>query len=943
MSNVQKHPPYSHKYCPLTDPAEDLRILKITLSSSSHDDKVEGQILQLDEKQEYAALSWCWGSRDAPKTTMRITHNDQPYDFEIAAVLDSALKQLRRYRVEYIWIDQICINQDDFSERNHQVRLMAKIYTRAQLVYVWLGEENEGDSGDSGAAFRFIDTGVLKLRYFDRFVKDETLHKDWNNMVELMKREWFSRRWVVQEIALARDAVILCGPNRIKWLDFADAVSLFNDAEAEKQTISKAIMMGKKEYGFKPRYFGYVPALSATRLVEVTNDLFRRRADHEKVALLSLEQLVSTFTAFNASEPRDTIYAVLAIAKDTMPRTSHANMRSMVASYKRTIQEKFIEQLSQKIVAKSYYVNYDQPVSDVFVDFVDFAISQSEKSRALDIICRPWAPSSGLQALHDDGESPWRAVFDSAVSKRGDGLGTDSIPSWIPSVTGAAYGLEPKTKRMVRKNPDTLVGVPPQRNYTAAGNIHVTKAIRFEQGVTKFSKYENLNGVHYHSMFVEGFIVDKVENLKTASQKGNIPKDWAQLGRQYAHEGEQWKQLPDEYWRTLVADRGRNGNPPRHYPRLINHALESHVQGETFFTQEEIDHPDCQAVSDVLERVQSVIWNRRLVRTKAKRLGLVPEHAEKGDLIAILYGCSVPVVLRRFTKTKAEVEEEAKTKLTRQHKMAARKILDTFRKSVAQGKRQREEESKRFSPRQSTSGSSVPNQTGDGVGGVQAGTQVHDFISSSEQNERWMEQRIATKQQSLEHVNKEAQSVHEVNRAHTRDQDTVSISSERSPSVRMPGAWLDTTPPLSRRGTDLVAPGPIFPQSVAEPSRRTSTAATVKATNSVAKPTEPSLKADEYTFYQLIGECYLHGMMNGEAIPMQHSAEDSAKQMNAQEKEKLAAVRKAAEKSKAMPNSEYIKSLQRSLTEPSTMANQVKPPEGPVEPALFTRTLFELR
>ena len=108
MSNVQKHPPYSHKYCPLTDPAEDLRILKITLSSSSHDDKVEGQILQLDEKQEYAALSWCWGSLDAPKTTMRITHNDQPYDFEIAAVLDSALKQLRRYKVEYIWIDQIC-------------------------------------------------------------------------------------------------------------------------------------------------------------------------------------------------------------------------------------------------------------------------------------------------------------------------------------------------------------------------------------------------------------------------------------------------------------------------------------------------------------------------------------------------------------------------------------------------------------------------------------------------------------------------------------------------------------------------------------------------------------------------------------------------------------------------------------------------------------------
>jgi hypothetical protein len=178
------------------------------------------------------------------------------------------------------------INQADVSERNNQVRLMAKIYTRAQLVYVWLGEEKEAESEDTGAAFRFINTKVLQLKYFDHLVRDENQHQGWNNMVELLKREWFSRRWVVQEIALARDAVILCGPHRINWLDFADAVSLFNDAEAEKHTVSRAIMMAKKEYGYKPRYFGHVPALSATRLVQVTNDLFRRRADHEKGMLL---------------------------------------------------------------------------------------------------------------------------------------------------------------------------------------------------------------------------------------------------------------------------------------------------------------------------------------------------------------------------------------------------------------------------------------------------------------------------------------------------------------------------------------------------------------------------------------------------------------------------------------------------------------------------------
>jgi len=802
----------------------------------------------------------------------------------------------------------------DFAERNNQVRLMAKIYTRAELVYVWLGEEDEGDNEDTGAAFEFIDR-VLKLKYFDGLVKDENLHKDWKNMVELMKREWFSRRWVVQEIALAKDAVILCGSHRIKWLDFADAVSLFNDAEAGRQSVSRAIMMGKKEYGFKPRYFGYLPALSATRLVEVTNDLFRRRADFEKVALLSLEQLVSTFTAFNASEPRDTIYAVLAIAKDTMPRTSHANMKSMVASYRRKIQEKFIEQLSKKIVAKSYYVNYDQPVSDVFVDFVDFAISQSEKVRALNIICRPWAPCPNSQDIHDDG--PWRAVFGPEVSCRSDDLGKDSIPSWIPSIAGAVYGLEPKSKRMVRKNPDTLVGLPNQRNYAAAGTIPVSKALRFEQGITKFSKYENLNGVHYHSMFAEGFVVDKVENLRSASQNGNIPKDWARLGRQQAHEGEQWKQLPDEYWRTLVADRGKNGNPPRHYPRLINHALESHVQGDTFIIQEEIDHPDCQAVSDVLERVQSVIWNRRLMRSKSNKLGLVPEHAQKGDLIVILYGCSVPVVLRRFTKTKEEVQVEAKTKLTRQQKLATRKIIETYREFVAQKKQQRDER------RHSSPVHLANERRGEPIGsGVETQQQNIDDMS----------------------IKGKAMHEHEIARFHVRDPETISISSEQS--LHIPGAWHDSTPPISRKGTDLVAPGPILPQSVAEPSRKASLtpgAVAVKAIESTAKAPEPSIQADEYTFYQLIGECYLHGMMNGEAIPMQRSAEDDAKQRNVQEMEKLANLRKAEEKAKQLPNSEYIKTMQRSMTEPTTQPKNPKPRDGPVEPASFMRMLFEIR
>lgn len=52
---------------------------------------------------------------------------------------------------------------------------------------------------------------------------------------------------------------------------------------------------------------------------------------------------------------------------------------------------------------------------------------------------------------------------------------------------------------------------------------------------------------------------------------------------------------------------------------------------------------------DFLRRVQSVVWKRSLISTSREHfLGLAPSKAKEGDLICILYGCSVPVVLRRM-------------------------------------------------------------------------------------------------------------------------------------------------------------------------------------------------------------------------------------------------------------------------------------------------------
>jgi hypothetical protein len=78
---------------------------------------------------------------------------------------------------------------------------------------VWLGE---GDA-TSAMAFKFIQKEVLQLQNFDELCDSKEASKKWGALLDLMQRQWFSRRWVVQEIALAKDAIIYCGKDKIPW------------------------------------------------------------------------------------------------------------------------------------------------------------------------------------------------------------------------------------------------------------------------------------------------------------------------------------------------------------------------------------------------------------------------------------------------------------------------------------------------------------------------------------------------------------------------------------------------------------------------------------------------------------------------------------------------------------------------------------------------------
>lgn len=190
----------------------------------------------LKDAPDYAALSYCWGSA---QKSYRILVNQQY--LPITQNLDLALRDLLRYHsVTFLWVDAICINQSDTSERSRQVQLMGEIFSRADIVLAYLGQERYW-TRSAFAAFR-SDSGGRPL------VTDEALssvvgtnRRPTLHPVELLlKVGYWTRTWIVQGKWLAVDRerrllrtlrIELCGLISCQssfWL----ASSIFSPADA---------------------------------------------------------------------------------------------------------------------------------------------------------------------------------------------------------------------------------------------------------------------------------------------------------------------------------------------------------------------------------------------------------------------------------------------------------------------------------------------------------------------------------------------------------------------------------------------------------------------------------------------------------------------------------------------------------------------------------------
>ncbi|KXT16508.1 hypothetical protein AC579_1338 [Pseudocercospora musae] len=119
---------------------DDPKIRLLSLWPGSGDDPLLGHLdtCELDHAPPFEALSYCWGRAD-PSYTINVSGER----LEVTENLKLALFRLRRSdAVRRLWIDGICINQQDAAEKTAQVKLMRDIYEKAHRTIVWLGEED---------------------------------------------------------------------------------------------------------------------------------------------------------------------------------------------------------------------------------------------------------------------------------------------------------------------------------------------------------------------------------------------------------------------------------------------------------------------------------------------------------------------------------------------------------------------------------------------------------------------------------------------------------------------------------------------------------------------------------------------------------------------------------------------------------------------------------
>lgn len=285
-------------------------IRTISFSDSCHNlIECHLQTQSLMENVPFDALSYVWGDKGATKIV-----NCNGRHLEITCSLYEALDRLRSTQKSTsarLWVDAVCINQQNHEERGQQVALMKQIYTQAQGVLIWLGQDHDKDTHLAfDLATNIADSccRVLRINISDvsrvnvRQALDQVGAKisanisqdpdKWRAIQHLYQRPWFQRIWVIQEAHSAKPgkAQVMLGNLQINFDILAVAACWIDWCNVNE--LQTGPLGGK--------------------IAHVNSAVIKRGPYLDSI---SFQTLLHHTRVYESSDPRDKVYAVLGFAE----------------------------------------------------------------------------------------------------------------------------------------------------------------------------------------------------------------------------------------------------------------------------------------------------------------------------------------------------------------------------------------------------------------------------------------------------------------------------------------------------------------------------------------------------------------------------------------------------------------------------------------------------
>ena len=313
---------------------ETIRLLRL---DNENDGTISGHLLTttFSNAPPYFALSYCWGKH---KKDVAILCDGRKLG--VTPNLAQAIRRLQELSSEahewdlvskWFWIDQVCINQQNTDERSGQVRLMGPIYAKAIRTLIWLGPAY----GLCHLAWTLVD------QIYDAFRKENpdaaylsdinirlyssSYHAScglpswdddlWKHLRKLMQAPWFSRVWVIQEVAVSQqDPIILHGNHVYPWYRLGWASSWL------------------RRVGFSR--LDHIP--NQVLNVDTISNLRRSQVRWKLQSIL-----MATSGKFGATDPRDKIFGLLGLAAETEQQTSWPV--ALLPNYRRDVAQVYRE------------------------------------------------------------------------------------------------------------------------------------------------------------------------------------------------------------------------------------------------------------------------------------------------------------------------------------------------------------------------------------------------------------------------------------------------------------------------------------------------------------------------------------------------------------------------------------------------------------------------